>query len=1148
MSKDAILSNYSPSLVEPDCLEAILVQREHLIESFAKSLSSLTLDSQKKHLLFIGPPGIGKSFTISLIVSRLITRGILSQTFWILRLGEESWGITSYLDLLSKIVQALPNVDSSVLQEAAELSYRDSNLAEQFLEEQIEREARKAVVLIVCEAMDEICFAIGKQGHKKLRALIQNNGSLVVITSARESFPAIAGYASPFYGFFEIVRLKAFTPRESSELLKKLALLHSNLQLKEFLETPKALARILAIHQLCGGNPRVISLFYQVLSTMPVNSVISPLLKLLDDLTPLYQSQMLQLSPQQRKLVEALADSSGPITVKALAQRVFITQQSASSQLRDLKQKQIVRSASFGRESYYEISEPLFKFSIQLKSNRAAFVEEFLNFVEAWYSRKDIEGHIFDTLRAQNSQLFKKSGTYLRNRPLGEEKVLSAQSLSISFRENHDELCRMARTLTSVDDIGTLMQSGKNAEALSLLRSLTSNNDPDEVTELLKLQATLESELGYLTDCLSSIRKLGDINEQSPLLAALYANTLGRLGHFDEAIKAFEVALTKDPDLTDALTGLAQTLFITERYEDAEKYARKAIQIHPTNAAANMVLGQVCISLNRIEEAGALVSSFENTGELSSDLALVKSRLLELLGKNQTAIEVLDHFLCQNLSASVRSLFLVRKAQLKSMHGIEAFRLLREAIALEPESAINWRLLAESLMDAGKFRFAMRACERGLAVNPKDYLLLWAKAICLAESGSTELALEEFLKIRKIRPSIELDLNIATALVELSRFDESIKLIQGLEADWQNHPGCVQLLAVSLHRLGRDEESLALLQNSSPMITDSDESRLLRATLLFNLRQFGPAVDLLRLNKVESITSTLLLVDSLCALGKHLDAITALEKFYAVSRDHELLKRKAQILFYLRDFSSSVAILEQFLQIENSDYEANMLLALCLLGLRTYGKAKEVIDAISDELDKEFSDELFFYIEEIADSVHFEELSTFFKDEVQTSKRANIFAGSFALVLLKLDKVFECLRILDSEFKQIAANQLLLLVQFVLEKEDSTTQARLTELIKVFKKHSSLSYLGALVLEIALDKLEGNSDVQFVDKILAAFSNRPGNIEAEFERPIAFCRIISEYLKTGEEKVFAQLPAEEFQLIRERLSKRSVQPYITDAF
>lgn len=112
--------------------------------------------------------------------------------------------------------------------------------------------------------------------------------------------------------------------------------------------------------------------------------------KLLDELTPYYQQRIDWLPGQQRKLVEYLCRSEGPVPVKDMSRRLFMSQQTASRQLKELRDKGYVISHSRGRESLYELAEPLMRLCVEVKENRRQPVRLVVRFLRVWYTDDEL--------------------------------------------------------------------------------------------------------------------------------------------------------------------------------------------------------------------------------------------------------------------------------------------------------------------------------------------------------------------------------------------------------------------------------------------------------------------------------------------------------------------------------------------------------------------------------------------------------------------------------------------------------------------------------------------------------------------------------------------------------------------------------------
>src|SRR5262249_8099881 len=82
------------------------------------------------------------------------------------------------------------------------------------------------------------------------------------------------------------------------------------------------------------------------------------------------------------------------VTVKEIAQRCFISHQTASGQLRELREKGYVQSTNIGRESYYELQEPLMRLCIEVKMHQDKPIRLFVDFLRLWYPLDDLQNRL----------------------------------------------------------------------------------------------------------------------------------------------------------------------------------------------------------------------------------------------------------------------------------------------------------------------------------------------------------------------------------------------------------------------------------------------------------------------------------------------------------------------------------------------------------------------------------------------------------------------------------------------------------------------------------------------------------------------------------------------------------------------------------
>jgi predicted AAA+ superfamily ATPase len=88
---DRFLSRFTPSLMSPDALEAIFVQREKLLQDILERVRTSALGAEKKNTLLVGPRGIGKTHLVSLVHHRLRSMKSIEDRILIAWMREEEW-------------------------------------------------------------------------------------------------------------------------------------------------------------------------------------------------------------------------------------------------------------------------------------------------------------------------------------------------------------------------------------------------------------------------------------------------------------------------------------------------------------------------------------------------------------------------------------------------------------------------------------------------------------------------------------------------------------------------------------------------------------------------------------------------------------------------------------------------------------------------------------------------------------------------------------------------------------------------------------------------------------------------------------------------------------------------------------------------
>ncbi len=553
--KATFLSRFTPSLMTPEALEALFVQREELAQRIIERIRDSALTQSKHHFLLIGPRGIGKTHLISLIYHRIQAMDDLRDCLLIAWLREEEWGVTSFLDLLLRIFRALRGEYGEVLPvERIESLYKLQPIAAERAGAALLKEwVGNRTLLVLVENLDDLFKGLGDKGQKRLRAYLQENPFCTIVATSQSLFNGVSLQTLPFYGFFRIHHLEELTLEDATRLLTNIANLEGDYELASFISTPLGRARIRAVHHLAGGNHRVYVIFSQFLTRESLDEFVDPFMRTLDDLTPYYQARMAWLSSQQRKIVEFLCDRRHAVPVKEIAQRCFLTHQTASSQLKVLRDMGYVHCESVGRESYYELREPLMRLCIEVKKNRGEPIRLLVDFLRLWYSRTELQQRL-ELLQSDEA--------------LEREYVLHA--LRTIAEETEDP-----RVTVCLHDYNAYLEKSDFVRALQVVEELLGIRG---LAEDWFAQGYCLGSLRRAEEALASFDKAIDLDPKNGLIWYNRGAVLNYLGRYDEALASYDKASALSSEQISFVDfGRAEALLALNRWDEGGKALDEAL-------------------------------------------------------------------------------------------------------------------------------------------------------------------------------------------------------------------------------------------------------------------------------------------------------------------------------------------------------------------------------------------------------------------------------------------------------------------------------------------------------------------------------------------------------------------------------------------
>lgn len=408
MNRRPILSTYTPSNTDPELLKRIFVQREKLLERIVDRLSRSMATGDKHHILLIGPRGCGKTNLVSLAVWELQKNPQLADCMRIAWLGEDD-SFTSLIHLAfgiaSQLAKEYPSEFPADFKTAVRgLPNDDAALA--VLQSTVGRLGARNL-LLVTENMDQTFHSLGDSGQKKWRAFLQETRKIATLATAQQLFSGVSDRNEAFFGFFDIQHLKPLSVDEAVELITRISVEHSNRELIRYLKSAEGQFRIRALHYLAGGNHRMYVLLSEFLTKESLDDLVEAFDSLANDMTPFFQERIRALPDQQRQLVQCLCDAQGALTVKEIASETFIDERVCSKQLGNLKDKGYVRSERRGKESYYDMSEPLMRLCLEVKNQRGRPLRLLARFLRAWFPVTELESKLNGNNTARVSEYCK---------------------------------------------------------------------------------------------------------------------------------------------------------------------------------------------------------------------------------------------------------------------------------------------------------------------------------------------------------------------------------------------------------------------------------------------------------------------------------------------------------------------------------------------------------------------------------------------------------------------------------------------------------------------------------------------------------------------------------------------------------------------
>lgn len=386
---------YTPDEMSEDQFLKRFVVRNDIYEDIFDDIKSWDNNSSNQHYIIIGQRGQGKTTLLRKIYIESKNDKKLNKYLLCIKFAEEQYQIRTLTRLWEEIAEYLEDMyadDFPNITDVLETHYEDDDYdlkAFGLLEKEIKKKKKKLLILV--DNIDELIAKLSLKEQRRFREILLSSKIFKIIGGSTKMLEQHYDYSQPFYEFFKIIKLKGFTLEESKIFLLALANKDEKEKIENIIKnTPN---RIEIIRQLTGGVPRTLVMLFDIFLDDEGDSF-EDLLKILDEVTPLYKHRMDDLPSQLQDIVHTIAINWDGIYTKEIALKTKLESKTVSAQLKKLEKYEIVESITVGKNKIYKIKERFFNIWYLMRYGRKKDrqrVEWLISFLTSWCSKEELE-------------------------------------------------------------------------------------------------------------------------------------------------------------------------------------------------------------------------------------------------------------------------------------------------------------------------------------------------------------------------------------------------------------------------------------------------------------------------------------------------------------------------------------------------------------------------------------------------------------------------------------------------------------------------------------------------------------------------------------------------------------------------------------
>jgi len=314
--------------------------------------------------------------------------------------------------------------------------------------------------------------------------------------------------------------------------------------------------------------------------------------------------------------------------------------------------------------------------------------------------------------------------------------------------------------------------------------------------------------------------------------------------HFEEALKAYEKALTCDPNVLYIEKKLPVLHFRLGENEQAAKLLKQGIKKDPTDIAQYLLLAHIAIQQNDRDEA---IDVYTKALQYDPDNENVRLRLAILLVQKDRldeAEKIFRDLINKNPELYLARIYLARLLQMKGDTD-GAAKVYEEALSRNwsPELVFE---MADFYTAMERYGDVLRLYDSVLANDPTNERAIVGRIQTLLAMGKDQEALVELRTLRKTNGNMDsLDMAIAKTLLRLDKIDEAKTILKKLQHG-QVEDEANYLLGLIAFQEKRTESALRYFQLVKADSPEYADAVYLQVRILRDFGRYDRAYSLLQ--------------------------------------------------------------------------------------------------------------------------------------------------------------------------------------------------------------------------------------------------------------------------------------------------------------